>query len=68
MGSGQHRTGIYPGTFDPVTQGHLHLIRRASRLVDHLIVGVADNPRKGPLFDTEERTDMVAHGSLEYGG
>lgn len=53
------RVGVYPGTFDPVTKGHLHLIRRASRLVDHLIVGVASNARKGPLFTPEERLEMV---------
>jgi pantetheine-phosphate adenylyltransferase len=53
------RTGVYPGTFDPVTKGHLHLIRRASRLVDHLVIGIADNPRKGPLFDIDERLEMV---------
>ena len=53
------RIGIYPGTFDPVTKGHLHLIRRASRLVDHLIVGVADNARKGPFFTHEERVEML---------
>lgn len=55
----KYLTGIYPGTFDPVTKGHLHLIRRASRLVDHLVVGVADNKRKGPLFGIEERLEMV---------
>jgi pantetheine-phosphate adenylyltransferase len=53
------RTGIYPGTFDPITKGHLHIIRRASALVDRLIVGVADNARKNPLFSFEERVDMV---------
>ncbi len=52
-------TGVYPGTFDPVTKGHLHLIRRASRLVNHLVIGVADNPRKGPLFSVGERLEMV---------
>ena len=51
--------GIYPGTFDPVTKGHLHLIRRASKLVDKLIVAVADNPNKRPLFDRAERMGMV---------
>ena len=56
---GKYLTGIYPGTFDPITKGHLHLIRRASKLVDHLIIGVADNARKGPLFSFEERVDMV---------
>ncbi len=53
------RIGIYPGTFDPITKGHLHIIQRASRLVDHLIVAVAENPGKGPLFSLQERLDMV---------
>jgi len=57
--TGRYLTGVYPGTFDPVTKGHLHLIRRASRIVDHLIVGVADNPRKGPLFSQQERLEML---------
>lgn len=52
-------TGIYPGTFDPVTKGHLHLIRRASRMVDHLIVAVSDSRRKGPLFTMDERVAML---------
>ena len=56
---GKHRIGIYPGTFDPVTKGHLHLIKRASKLVDHLVVGVAPNPRKEPLFSQKERIEMV---------
>ncbi len=55
----KHIIGVYPGTFDPVTKGHLHLIKRASKLVDHLIVAVADNPRKNPLFSTEERLTMI---------
>lgn len=53
------RIGIYPGTFDPITKGHLHIIKRASRQVDRLIVGVADNGRKGPRFSLEERLEMV---------
>ncbi len=53
------RIGIYPGTFDPITKGHLHLIKRASRQVDRLIVSVASNARKNPLFTLEERLDMV---------
>lgn len=53
------RIGIYPGTFDPITKGHLHIIKRASRLVDHLIVGVAENARKNPRFALEERMEMV---------
>lgn len=51
--------GVYPGTFDPVTKGHLHLIRRASRMVDKLVIGVADNKRKGPLFSHQERAAML---------
>lgn len=53
------RIGLYPGTFDPITKGHLHLIRRASKLVDKMYIGVADNPKKNPLFSIEERLDMV---------
>lgn len=57
--SGKYLTGVYPGTFDPVTKGHLHLIQRASRMVDRLVVGVAVNSRKGPLFSFDERMAMV---------
>lgn len=57
--NGKYLIGIYPGTFDPVTKGHLHLIRRASRMVDKLIIGVADSARKGPLFNHDERVRMV---------
>ena len=57
--AGKFLTGVYPGTFDPITKGHLHLIRRASQIVDTLIIGVADNNRKGPLFSLEERCAMV---------
>lgn len=57
--SGKYLTGVYPGTFDPITKGHLHLIRRASRMVDKLIIGVADNKRKGPLFTYDERFAMI---------
>ncbi|MBF0560443.1 MAG: pantetheine-phosphate adenylyltransferase [Alphaproteobacteria bacterium] len=53
------RTGVYPGTFDPITNGHLDIITRATRVVDHLIVGVAGNDVKGPLFSLEERVQMV---------
>ncbi len=56
---GRFVTGVYPGTFDPVTKGHLHLIRRASRIVDKLIIAVAENNRKGPLFTRDERLSMV---------
>ncbi len=53
------RTGLYPGTFDPLTNGHLDIIRRALKLVDTLIIGVAINRDKGPLFSLEERVKMV---------
>ena len=53
------RIGIYPGTYDPITKGHLHIIERASKLVDKLIIGVAENPGKNPLFSLEERLAMV---------
>ncbi|MGG5885597.1 pantetheine-phosphate adenylyltransferase [Falsiroseomonas sp. HC035] len=53
------RTGIYPGTFDPVTNGHLDVIARAARLVDRLVVGVAINAGKGPLFPLDERVELV---------
>jgi pantetheine-phosphate adenylyltransferase len=55
----QPRIGVYPGTFDPITNGHLDVIVRAAALVDHLIVGVARNDGKGPLFTTDERVAMV---------
>ena len=55
------RVGLYPGTFDPITAGHLDIIRRALKLVDHLVIGVAINEDKGPLFSLEERVDMVHH-------
>ncbi|EET47994.1 pantetheine-phosphate adenylyltransferase [Thalassobium sp. R2A62] len=53
------RIGLYPGTFDPITMGHLDIIRRALVLVDRLVIGVAINRDKGPLFDLEERVAMV---------
>lgn len=51
--------GLYPGTFDPLTHGHLDIIRRAVKLLDRLVIGVAVNRDKGPLFSLEERVDMV---------
>lgn len=54
-----HRIGLYPGTFDPPTNGHMDIIQRATRVVDQLIIGVARNTGKGPLFSTEERVEMV---------
>ncbi len=53
------RVGLYPGTFDPVTNGHLDVIARAARLLDKLVVGVAINTGKGPLFSLDERVELV---------
>jgi pantetheine-phosphate adenylyltransferase len=55
----RRHVGIYPGTFDPVTNGHVDIIARASKLVHHLVVGVALNAGKGPLFPVEERVELV---------
>ena len=53
------RIGLYPGTFDPITNGHLDIIGRAVKLVDRLVIGVARNDDKGPLFTTDQRVEMV---------
>ena len=53
------RIGLYPGTFDPITMGHIDIIRRAAVLVDRLVIGVAINRDKGPLFSLEERVAMI---------
>ena len=66
----ERRVGVYPGTFDPITNGHLDIIRRARRLVDHLVVGVAANAGKDPLFGLDERLAIVRAelAGLEDGG
>ena len=53
------RIGVYPGTFDPITLGHLSIIRRAAKLVDRLVIGVTTNPSKSPMFTVEERLAAV---------
>lgn len=53
------RVGLYPGTFDPITHGHIDIIRRGALLVDRLVIGVAINRDKGPLFSLEERVAMI---------
>ncbi|MCL4167994.1 UNVERIFIED_CONTAM: hypothetical protein GTU68_037643 [Idotea baltica] len=53
------KIAIYPGTFDPITNGHLDLVVRAAQIFDKVVIAIADNPRKNPLFDITERLDMV---------
>jgi pantetheine-phosphate adenylyltransferase len=53
------RIGVYPGTFDPITLGHLDIVRRAAHLVDRLVIGVTTNPSKEPMFSVAERLEMV---------
>jgi pantetheine-phosphate adenylyltransferase len=54
------RIGVYPGTFDPVTLGHMDIIRRGAKLVDRLVIGVSTNPSKSPMFSLEERKAQIA--------
>jgi pantetheine-phosphate adenylyltransferase len=60
------RTGIYPGTFDPVTSGHMEIVRRSLRLVDRLVIGAATNIGKGPLFSLEERMEIIKEDIADY--
>jgi pantetheine-phosphate adenylyltransferase len=60
-------TAVYPGTFDPITKGHLDLIKRARNLCAHVVVGVASNPKKKPLFSLDERVAMIQQELLEQG-
>ena len=62
------RVGLYPGTFDPLTLGHLDIIGRAVKLVDHLVIGVATNPSKSPLFTLAERVDIIHHETAHLAG
>ena len=55
------KIGIYPGTFDPMTNGHLNIIQRSLKIVDKLIIGVADNMNKKPLLSVDERKDIIAN-------
>jgi pantetheine-phosphate adenylyltransferase len=52
---------VFPGTFDPITHGHLDIIRRAAKIADKLVVGIATNNRKNPVFSDKERLDLVQH-------
>lgn len=60
------RKAIYPGSFDPVTYGHLDIIQRASKVVDELIIGVLVNKKKQPLFTMEQRLDMLRKTTEEF--
>ena len=62
------RIGVYPGTFDPITLGHLDIIRRAMHLVDRLVIGVTTNPSKTPLFTVDERLEMVRRETVGIAG
>jgi len=62
------RIALYPGTFDPLTLGHLDIVSRAVKLVDHLIIGVAANPAKHPLFSQAERVEMIRHETESLSG
>ncbi len=58
-GMASDRVGVYPGTFDPITSGHMEVVRRSLRLVDRLVIGPATNIGKGPLFSLPERIDII---------
>ncbi len=60
------KRGIYPGTFDPITNGHLDLVFRGLRIFDEIIVAVAHNPKKQPLFSIEERLSMIRTSVADY--
>ena len=55
----KNKIGIYPGTFDPITYGHLDIIRRSLKIVDNLIIGIADNDNKKPLLSLDERKEII---------
>ena len=60
------RVGVYPGTFDPITSGHMEVIRRSLRLVDKLVIGPATNIGKGPLFSLQERIDIIKDDIADF--
>jgi pantetheine-phosphate adenylyltransferase len=61
------RIGVYPGTFDPITLGHMDIIRRGAKLVDRLVIGVATNPSKSPMFTLAERVAQVKRETADLG-
>jgi pantetheine-phosphate adenylyltransferase len=64
----KEKIGVYPGTFDPITLGHLDIIRRGAHLVDRLVIGVTTNPSKEPMFTVGERMEMVRRETAGFGG
>ena len=64
----QERVGVYPGTFDPVTLGHMDIIRRGATLVDRLVIGVTTNASKSPMFSLDERLEMVRRETAAIAG
>ncbi|MGQ0660536.1 pantetheine-phosphate adenylyltransferase [Sphingosinicella sp.] len=62
------KTAVYPGTFDPITLGHMDIIRRAAHLVDRLVIGVTTNPSKSPMFTVDERLAMVERETAGISG
>jgi len=66
MDMASERVGVYPGTFDPITSGHMEVVRRSLRLVDRLVIGPATNPGKGPLFSLDERIDILNDDIQEF--
>jgi pantetheine-phosphate adenylyltransferase len=62
------RIGVYPGTFDPITRGHMDIIRRGAKLVDRLVIGVTTNPSKSPMFTIEERLATVVRETADIDG
>ena len=63
-----HRIGVYPGTFDPITLGHIDIVRRGVHLVDKLVIGVTTNPSKEPMFSLPERLAMVKREVADISG
>jgi pantetheine-phosphate adenylyltransferase len=68
MSAAARHIGLYPGTFDPVTLGHLDIIKRAVKLVDHLVIGIANNPSKTQLFSLDERIAMLKRETAPLAG
>ncbi len=73
MNPARNRIAVYPGTFDPITNGHVDLVSRAAQLFDKIIVGIAESPNKSPAFDMRERVHLAqialeAHDNVEVEG